>query len=148
MGSNSVPGPAPAGMQSRAGERRKNPRFDIHFPVYLRVPGGPWSQCETSEVSATGASFVMDRPFLLNTPVEYVLTLPPELTKAQRYIRVRFYGSVLRCERIANGNATFAVAVHNTAHRYLSPDEAAVFDELDGKLDYQARDVSDRKTGT
>lgn len=93
----------------------------------------------------------MDRPFLLNTPVEYVLTLPPELTKAQRYIRLRFYGSVLRCERIANGNGTFAVAVHNTTHRYLSPDEAAVFDELDKKTDapdYPATDISDRKTGT
>ena len=131
MGSNSVPRPVPVGMHLRAGERRKNPRFDMHFTANLRVVGDPWTRSETAEVSATGASFVADRPFLLNTPVEYVLTLPPELTKAQRFIRVRFYGSVLRCERITNGNGTFAIAVRNTAHRYLSPDEAAVFDAMD-----------------
>ena len=77
--------------------------------------------------------------------------LPPDLTKAQRYIRVRFYGSVLRCERMANGNGAFSVAVRNTTHRYLSPDEAAVFDELDKNPDppdYQAAALSDRKAGT
>jgi PilZ domain len=131
MDSNSLPSPALARTHSRPSERRKNLRFDIRFPVFLRVLGEPWSYSETTEVSVTGASFVIRRPLLLNTPVEYVLTLPPELTKAQRPIRLRFYGSILRCERIAEGEGTFAVAVHNTSHRYLTPNEAAVFDELE-----------------
>jgi PilZ domain-containing protein len=138
-------------MHSRAGERRKNPRFDIHFRANLRVFGNPWTRSETTEISATGASFITNRPFLLSTPVEYVLTLPPELTKAARNIRVRFYASVLRCERVTSGEGTFAVAVRNTGHRYLSPEEAAVFDELDKKpepTDHRATDDSDRKTGT
>ena len=131
MGSNSLPSPALTATHSRASERRKNLRFDIRFSVFLRVLGEPWSSTETTEVSATGASFVTRRPLLLNTPVEYVLTLPTELTKAERPIRLRFCGSILRCERIADGNAAFAVAVHNTSHRYLSPHESAVFDELE-----------------
>jgi hypothetical protein len=118
-------------MHTRADERRKNPRFDIHFSMFLRALGDPWTHSETAEVSATGASFVTNRPFLLNTPIEYVMTLPPELTKAQRFIRVRFYASVQRCERIATGNGAFAVAVRNTSYRDLSADEAAAFETLE-----------------
>lgn len=131
MGSNSVPSPLPQGIKPRAHERRKYHRFDIHFSVLLRVLGDTWMSSETIEVSATGASLITDRPFLLNTPVEYVLTLPPELTKASRSIRVRFFAEVLRCQRISNDDRTFGVVVRNASHRYLSSDESAVFDELE-----------------
>ena len=69
------------------------------FSAFVRALGDPWSFSETSDVSATGAFFVTERPFLLNTPVEYVLTFPPDLTKAAQPLRVRFFGMVLRCER-------------------------------------------------
>jgi PilZ domain len=131
MGLNSVPGPPPEGIKPRARERRKHPRFDMHFSVLLRVIGESWMSSETIEVSAIGASLVTNRPFLLNTSVEYVLTLPPDLTKAPGPIRVRFFGEVLRCERIDHDNATFGVVVRNTSHRYLSRNEAAVFEELE-----------------
>ena len=132
----------PEGIKPRARERRKNQRFEMRFSVLLRVVGDSWMSSETTEVSATGASLITDRPFLLNTPVEYVLTLPPELTKAPRPIRVRFYGSVLRCERIAQGDATFGVVVRNTSHRYLSRDESAVFEDIE-----QSRGLSAKRTG-
>ena len=84
---------------------------------------------ETSEVSAKGASFITDRPFLLNTPVEYVLTFPPDLTKANQSLHMRCFASVLRCERIRHGEGiAFTVAVRNTTHRYLTPEESATFD--------------------
>jgi hypothetical protein len=106
----------------------------MHFPVFLRALGDPWAMTETGDVSATGAFFVTDRPFLLNTPIEYVLTFPQELTKAARPLRVRFYGSVLRCERVASGSGRFGVAVRNTAHRYLTADESLTFEALEQKL--------------
>lgn len=134
MGSNSFPSSPLEGIKPRARERRKNPRFDIHFSVLLRVLGDSWITSETSEVSVTGASLITDRPFLLNTPVEYVLTLPPELTKAARPIRVRFFGEVLRCDRIGQDQSTFGVVVRNTSHRYLSSNEAAVFDEVEQSM--------------
>ena len=121
----------PVGIQSRAGERRKNPRFDMHFAVFLRAMGGPWSRSQTADVSAAGAFFTTDSPFLLNTPVEYVLTFPQELTKAKQPLRVRFFGSVLRCERIPDANGAFGVAVRKTGHRYLSKEEAANFDSIE-----------------
>jgi hypothetical protein len=148
MGSNSLPRHASTGIHSRPGERRRNLRFDMHFPVYLRVPGDPWTMAETVDLSAAGASFVTDHPFLLNQPLEYVLTFPPDLTKAQRSLRVRFFGSVLRCDRIGDAEGNFGVAVNNTGHRYLSSEESAVFDALDQKLASRVDAVTESKTGT
>ncbi|HZD31173.1 MAG TPA: PilZ domain-containing protein [Candidatus Angelobacter sp.] len=135
----------------RPGERRKNPRFDLHLPVFLRALGDPWSTTETADVSGAGAFFVTDRPFLLNTPVEYVLTFPPERTKAAHPLRVRFFGSVLRCENVPDGNGLYGVAVRNTTHRYLTPTESANFDTLEPKpvpSDNLSAGASERTTGT
>lgn len=151
MGTNPVSLPMTGSIHSRTGERRKNPRFDMHFPVFLRTLGDPWTLTQTADVSATGALFITERPFLLNTPIEYVLTFPPELTKAERPLRVRFYGSVLRCERDANGAETYGVAVRNTAHRYLSADESLSFEALENRLGPSSSSPDsppDRKTGT
>lgn len=138
MQSNPLPGEATSGLHLRAGERRKNPRFDMHFPIFLRPLGDPWTLSYTADVSAAGAFFVTDRPFLLNAPIEYVLTFPSELTKAPRPLRVRFFAMVLRCERVPDGSGQFGIAVRNTAHRYLTREEAAGFDTLDQKLDPSA----------
>jgi hypothetical protein len=118
----------------QSGERRKNRRFNMHFSAFVRAPGDPWSLSETTDVSAPGVSFVTDRPFLLHTAVEYVLTFPPDLTKAAQPLRVRFFGLVLRCERIAEGRNKFAIAVHNTAHRYLTLQEAESFEAMERRL--------------
>ncbi len=118
----------------RSGGRRKHPRFDMRFSVFLRALGEPWTWTETGNLSASGAFFITARAFPVRTPVEYILTFPPELTKAPRYLRMRFFASVIRCERIPGGNGAFGVAVRNTAHRYLTGEEAAAFDTLDEEL--------------
>ena len=151
MGSSAFVNELSVPMSSHPSERRKHPRFDMHFPVFMRALGDPWALTETSDVSAAGAFFVTDRPFLLNTPVEYVLTFPQELTKAERPLRVRFYASVLRCERIPDGNGSFGVAVRNSAHRYLTREESADFDKLDQKprpATLRDNSVSSLSTGT
>ena len=139
------------GLHASPSERRKHPRFDMHFPVYLRAFGDNWSTSETADVSAAGAFIITARPYLLNTPIEYVLTFPPDLTKAPTPLRVRFYASVQRCERIPGGNGTFGLAVHNTAHRYLTPQEATPFDALDqkqGPSSVGVTEAAELKTGS
>jgi hypothetical protein len=54
----------------------------MHFPALLRTLDDSWAGAETTDVSATGSFLVADRPFLVSAPVEYVLTFPPDLTKA------------------------------------------------------------------
>ena len=143
MQSTSLPDELVAGLATRSGERRKNTRFDMHFPVLLRPLGEPWITTETADVSATGAMFVTERPLLLNAPVEYVLSFPPELTKAARPLLVRFFGTVLRCERLPEGNGLYGVAVRNSGHRYLSREEASGFNAAGSK---QAQSISLRQS--
>jgi hypothetical protein len=64
--------------------------FEMRFPVLLCTLGEPWITTETADVSATGAMFLTERLFLLNPPVEYVSSSPPELTKATQPLLVRF----------------------------------------------------------
>jgi PilZ domain len=134
MQSDAVSSGVSATTSIQSGERRKSPRFDMHFSAFVRALGDPWSVSETTGVSAAGSSFVTDRPFLLNAPVEYVLTFPPDLTKAAQPLRVRFFGTVIRCERSAEGRGTFGIAVHNTAHRYLTQQEGADFEAMERRL--------------
>lgn len=138
-------------MHYRSRERRKNPRFDMHFSVLLRALGEPWSGCETADISAAGAFFVTEHPILLHAPIEYILTFPSELTKAPRHLRMRFFASVVRCERMPGGNDRYGVAVRHTAHRYLTSEEAAYFDTLDNNLKHPASTFADQtkpETGT
>jgi hypothetical protein len=113
-------------LSARSGERRKGPRFEMG-PVLLRTLGEPWITTETADVSATGAMFPTERPFLLNAPVEYVLSFPPELTTATQPLLVRFFGTVLRCERVPDGDGFYGIGVRSSGRRYLSPAEAAGF---------------------
>jgi hypothetical protein len=130
MQSTSLPEDLVADLAGASGERRKNARFDMRFPVLLRALGEPWITTETADVSTTGALFVTERPLLLNAPVEYVLSFPPELTKAKRVLLVRFFGTVLRCERVPDGSGQYGVAVRNSGYRYLSREEAAGLDAI------------------
>lgn len=123
-----------SGLHPLRDERRKNPRFDMRLPVILRSIGDPWGLSVTADISATGATFLGQRPFLLGTPIEYVLTFPPELTKASRPLRMRCLGVVLRCHETRDGDGAFGIAVRSTSHRYLTLDEAAAFDAIERNL--------------
>jgi hypothetical protein len=146
MQSNSLVNETPHGSPIHAGERRKHRRFGMHFRVFLRALGDSWMESETADVSVAGAFFVIGRPFMLNTPMEYVLTFPPDLTKAPKPLRVRFFATVLRCERVPESHDAFGIAVRNTAHRYLNREEAASFDAMEEKR--TATWEQPRKTGT
>ena len=71
----------------------------MHLPVVLLT--------ETANVSATGAMFPTERPSLLSAPVEYVLSFLPELTKATQPLLVRLLGTVMRCERVPDGDELY-----------------------------------------
>ncbi len=131
MGSNFVRNRLSSGSLFNARERRKNLRYGMRFPILLRTQGDVWAVGETADVGAAGTFFVTHRHFAPGTIIEYVLTFPPELTKAAHPLRLRFFGMVLRCEPIANPAGFFGIAVRNTAHRYLSREESASFDAME-----------------
>lgn len=131
MESNSVPDGPSSGPPMQGRDRRKTSRYGMQFRVLVRTEGNVWAVGETGDVGAAGTFFFTDRPFVPNTTIEYVLTFPLELTKAAHLLRMRFLGTVLRCEPVPVSDGFFGVAVRNTAHRYLSPEESSSFDAME-----------------
>jgi hypothetical protein len=115
-------------------ERRKSLRFGMRFPVLLRAIGNSWGSGETVEVGTSGAFLVADRPLLLGVAVEFVLTFPPDLTKAPHPLRLRFCGKVVRCERVSENSEAFEIAVQNDSHHYLSREQSASYDAIEQHL--------------
>ena len=110
--------------------------------MFLRALGDAWMVSETADVSATGAFVIIDRPFLLNAPIEYVLTFPPDLTKAAQPLRVRFFGTVLRCAQAREKERAYGIAVRNTAHRYLTRQEASDFEAMEERLQSNTNSIA------
>ena len=111
-------------LSDRSNERRDHARFPMQLEVVLRCPAlhGDWIVARTHNVSASGACLESPVSLPCNSALEYVVTLPSELTRANSPLRVRFYGSVIRVGH--PGNEVFNVAVRNTNYRYLSREES------------------------
>jgi len=118
----------------RPSERRDHARFPMQLDVILRCPAlhGDWITARTHDLSASGAFLESLVPLPCHSALEYVVTLPSELTRASRPLRVRFYGSVIRVGH--PGNGVFTIAVRNTNYRYLSHEESEAMSSTEQSL--------------
>jgi len=119
---------------SHSPDRRTRLRFDMSLPVLLRAFGDPWKAGELKNVGVKGAFILTSNPFLLSTGVECVLRLPPQLTKANHPLMIRFIGTVLRCESGRERDFSFGIALESHDYRYLPAEETAKFDAMFNKI--------------
>lgn len=81
-------------------ERRADLRFYIQVPLSVRwksVSGDDEAATESQDVSSRGIHFLSAKLIEKDSPVEIVMTLPPEITHAGP-IKVRCYGRIRRTE--------------------------------------------------
>jgi hypothetical protein len=81
-------------------ERRASRRFNMNLPLTIRFSAGSQhlqEEARTRDVSFRGLYFVIDRSFQAGMPVEFVLTLPKEVTMAGD-VHIQCYGTVVRVE--------------------------------------------------
>jgi hypothetical protein len=81
-------------------ERRTSRRFTMALPLVLRLrdPSGPVEKLgETRDVSFRGLYFWTAEQLENGIPIEFVLTLPKEITMT-RDVKIRCFGRVLRVE--------------------------------------------------
>ena len=79
-------------------EKRTTRRFALRLPVSVRYgEGTPELSAQTRDVSARGICFFVDTAIQAGSPVDFTLTLPPEITLTES-IRVRCKGRVVRVE--------------------------------------------------
>src|SRR5262245_47352046 len=71
-------------------DKRSTRRFALRLPVSVTYTddGDQMKSAQTRDVSARGISFYVDAPIAKDSPIEFTLTLPPEITLTES-IKVR-----------------------------------------------------------
>src|SRR5689334_23409479 len=92
-------------------EQRTMRRFLMQLPVQVRLNGrGGEILAVTKDVSARGIYIYLDADVAKSSPIEFILTLPPEITMTQS-IRVACSGRVVRVDDGPGGKAGVAAAI-------------------------------------
>lgn len=81
-------------------EKRSIRRFSFDLPVSAKLMpnGGQEVAGHTRDVSARGVFMFLDAEIKPGTPIEFVMTLPPDITLSKP-MRVRCTGKVLRVDQ-------------------------------------------------
>lgn len=84
-------------------------RFTLQLPVEL---GEDKAIVETRDVSSRGICFYSDKRLLPGTPVEFTLTLPPDITMTEE-IAVHCSGKVVRVDETDDGRLAIAARIEH-----------------------------------
>lgn len=103
-------------------DRRAARRFLMSLPVELNVPAAPEprrASARTRDVSYRGLYFTVNRDLQAGSPIEFVLTLPKEITLSGD-VRVQCAGRVVRVEKLesAGGGEGGQVGVAAVIEQY------------------------------
>ena len=91
-------------------EQRTTRRFALRLPLTVKFPEGEQREAQTRDVSARGISFFVDSSIAEGSPIEFTLTLPPEITLTES-IRVHCKGRVVRVEPQSPGRVGIAAVI-------------------------------------
>jgi hypothetical protein len=97
-------------MMQTNGERRAARRFSMALPLQVRFPSGDnfgERQGHTRDVSFRGLYFTIEAPLETGSAIEFVLTLPQQITLAGD-VHIRCYARVLRVETRESGRGVAA----------------------------------------
>jgi hypothetical protein len=80
-------------------ERRASRRFTMTLPLTVRSsdPSGTEQHGQTRDVSFRGLYFLIEADFAPGSPIEFILTLPREITLAGD-VNIRCFAEIVRVE--------------------------------------------------
>src|SRR5258707_1658934 len=89
-------------------------RFSLDLPISVKFldNGKRELSGRTRDVSSRGVFMYLDTDITAGAPIEFVMTLPPEITLADP-IRVRCMGKILRADTLAVGQAISAAIAND-----------------------------------
>ncbi|MCU1332436.1 MAG: type pilus assembly PilZ [Candidatus Angelobacter sp.] len=92
-------------------EKRSTRRFSLDFPISVKVLNSCTREMtgRTRDVSSRGVFMYLDTEITPGVPIEFVMTLPKEITMADS-ICVRCAGKILRVDKSADAQGV-AVAI-------------------------------------
>src|SRR6266513_3751966 len=93
-------------------ERREARRFTMSLPmrVFLRESEGREMYAHTRYVSYRGLYFLTDANFQVGSEIEFVITLPQQVTRSGD-VNIRCLGEVVRIEPTEHGRAGIAAKI-------------------------------------
>jgi hypothetical protein len=93
-------------------ERRASRRFTMALPLTVRSSGTDSSEQlgQTRDVSFRGLYFMVDAEFQPGSSIEFILTLPREITMAGD-VHIRCFAEIIRVETI-DGHKGVAARIH------------------------------------
>src|SRR5262249_29564564 len=97
-------------IMDNTNERRSSRRFVMSLPLSIRSDNGAKEaakQARTRDVSFRGVFFLSEAAYEPGSRIEFVLTLPKEITQADD-VNIRCYGEVLRVESKDEGHGVAA----------------------------------------
>ena len=100
-------------------EQRSSRRFRLDLPVAVTFPTGdmPGITARTRDVSSRGVFIYSDSNMEKGSVLEFVMTLPPEITLASP-IRVRCEGTVVRVDQSAHyRGVAVAIGKYDFVHK-------------------------------
>lgn len=106
-----------------AAERRSARRFQIQLPLTVRWTSGSSigeAKTKSKDVSSRGVYFSLPKSIKQGSPVEILLTLPNEITRAGP-VRVRCLGRIQRTETHVEGSIGVVAAIER--YEFLRGDE-------------------------
>lgn len=100
-----------------ASDKRRARRFPMTLPVAVKVgEAGPHEKAlHTHNVSSNGVYFEFGSPVDIGTAIEFVLTLPEQITKGNA-VRIKCVGKVVRVDQAVGNGESIGVAA--TIERY------------------------------
>ena len=98
-------------------ERRASRRFTMALPLTVRSadPAGGEQRGQTRDVSFRGLYFMSEGNFAPGSPIEFILTLPREITLAGD-VHIRCFAEIVRVEP---HNGTRGVAARIDCYEFL-----------------------------
>jgi hypothetical protein len=114
-------------------DKRSTRRFPLRLPVSVQYAEGEEAhQAQTRDVSARGICFFVESGIQAGSPIDFTLTLPPEITLTES-IRVRCKGRVVRVEGgVPAGKMAVAAVIEEYEFLTEGQDEAETTGKKDG----------------
>jgi PilZ domain-containing protein len=108
---------------SRPEEKRAIRRFALQLPVTVTAKSGERLEAtaESRDVSSHGICFYCDTALEAESPIEFILTLPAEITMTEP-LQVRCSGTVVRVDG-RSGEGKFAVAAAISNYEFVADNE-------------------------
>jgi len=91
-------------------EARTGKRFPLELPIKIHKGDAPDAKGMTGNLSAAGVYIRADASMEIGSPVEFEITLPPEMTGGQENVTIQCKGRVVRADETGEGGEGRGVA--------------------------------------